>query len=160
MFKKLQNHNDLRKANIEEIIRNLEKFPAVEECEYVFIDILRLPNNISFLKNKIIITQNNLQDFLMFEYNKMEEDKIREVTKINFRQIVDLVILLDSDNVPKEVDEIIDEDTIISKYLGNNTIYIEDVRNNMYMIVTGAEKIVLRQRGAHARIEYYENQNA
>ncbi len=159
MFKKFYDRNDLRKINIEEIIKNLEKIPEIEECEYIFIDILNFPDNISFLKNKIIITQNNLQDFLMFEYNKIEDNQSNEITKINYRQIVDLVILLDSDKLPKQLDEIIDKDTIISKYLGNNIIYIEDLRNKMYMIITKHETIVLKQRGVQTHIESYKNRN-
>lgn len=159
MFKKFHNRNDLIKTDIEEIIKNLEKVPEIGECEYIFIDNLNFPNNISFLENKIIITQNDLNDFLMFEYDKMENNKIHEMTKINFRQVVDLVILLDSDKLPEDVEQIIDQDTIISKCLGNNIIYIEDTRNSTYMIVTRHEKITLKQRGANTHIEFYKNRN-
>ena len=158
MFKKFHNRNDL-KTDIEEIIKNLENVPEIGECEYIFIDILNLPSNIAFLENKIIITQNDLQDFLMFEYDKIQNNKIQEMTKINFKQVVDLVILLDSDNVSRQVEQIIDQDTIISKCLGNNIIYIEDSRNSTYMIVTQHEKITLKQRGANTHIEFYKNRN-
>lgn len=160
MFNQFQNHNDLIKTNTEELIRNLEKIPDINECEYVFIDTINSPYIKSFLEDKIVITQNKLHDFIMFEYDMMEKNQINEMTKINFRQVVDLVILMDCDKLPKHVEEIIDEDTIISKYLGNDVLYIEDTRNNRYTIITAHEKIILKQRGANTHIEFYKNKNA
>lgn len=160
MFKKFHNTKDLRKRNIEELIKNLKEIPDINEFEYVFIDTINIPDISSILENKIVITQNSLNDFIMFEYGMMEEKPVNQMTRINFRQIVDLVILLDCDKVPKNVEEIIDEDTIISKYLGNDVIYIEDARNNMYTIITGHEKIILKQRGAKTYMDLYKNKIA
>ena len=79
-----------------------------------------------------------------------------DITELNFRQIVDLVILLDSENIPEGMDGIIDKDTIVSKSLGNDVIYIEDFRKNQYMIVTKHEKIVFEGRGIDTHITFYE----
>lgn len=154
---KVSTNNDIRN-NIEDIIKNLENIPGINECEYIFFDSLNFPKNTSFLKNKIIIIQNNIQDFFMFEYDNIEKDnKIRDITELNFRQVVDLVVLLDSGNIPKHMEDIIDQDTIVSKSLGNNIIYIEDLRKNQYIIITKHEKIVLEGKGINTHIKYYED---
>lgn len=143
--------------NIEEIIKNLQNLEDINECEYIYLDTLNFPKNTSFLKNKIIITQNNLQDFLMFEYDNIADNNgIVDITELNFRQMVDLVILLDSENLPKHIEDIIDKDTIVSKNLGSNIIYIEDLRKNQFMIVTKYEKIVIEGRGTQTRVKYYK----
>lgn len=145
--------------NIEEIIKNLETVPEINECEYIFIDSLNVPKNMPFLKNKIIITQNNLQNYLMFEYNCMDKcnNQIKDITELNFKQIADLMILSDSKNIPKNLEEIMDKDTILSKNLGNNILYIEDIRKNIYIIITKNEKIVIEGRGLETNIKFYEN---
>lgn len=152
-------YDGIRNNNIEEIIKNLETVPEINECEYIFIDSLNFPKNAAFLKNKIIITQNNLQNYLMFEYNCMEKynNQIKDITELNFKQIADLMILSDSDNIPKNLEEIMDKDTIISKNLGNNILYIEDIRKNIYIIITKNEKIVIEGRGLETNIKFYEN---
>ena len=124
-----------------------------------FIDSLNVPKNMPFLKNKIIITQNNLQNYLMFEYNCMEKynNQIKDITELNFKQIADLMILSDSKNIPKNLEEIMDKDTILSKNLGNNILYIEDIRKNIYIIITKNEKIVIEGRGLETNIKFYEN---
>ncbi|MBE6486950.1 MAG: hypothetical protein E7Z85_08940 [Methanosphaera stadtmanae] len=156
MFK-LSTNNDVNN-NIEEIIKNLENLPDISECEYIYLDTLNIPKNTSFLKNKIIITQNNLQDFLMFEYDNIDNtNQIKDITELNFRQMVDLVILLDSENIPKNITDIIDKDTIVSKNLGNNIIYIEDLRKNQYTIISKYEKIVIEGRATETHIKFYEN---
>lgn len=153
---KVSTNNDLRNNDIEEIIKNIENLPGINECEYVYLDRLNFPENTTFLKNKIILTQNTIQNFLMFEYDKIVHNKIMDITELNFRQIVDLVILLDSENIPEGMDGIIDKDTIVSKSLGNDVIYIEDFRKNQYMIVTKHEKIVFEGRGIDTHITFYE----
>lgn len=152
-------YDGIRNNNIEEIIKNLETVPEINECEYIFIDSLNFPKNAAFLKNKIIITQNNLQNYLMFEYNCMEKynNQIKDITELNFKQIADLMILSDSENIPKNLEEIMDKDTIVSKNLGNNIFYIEDIRKNIYIIITKNEKIVIEGRGLETNIKFYEN---
>ena len=152
-------YDGIRNNNIEEIIKNLETVPEINECEYIFIDSLNVPKNTAFLKNKIIITQNNLQNYLMFEYNCMNKynNQIKDITELNFKQIADLMILSDSENIPKNLEEIMDKDTILSKNLGNNILYIEDIRKNIYIIITKNEKIVIEGRGLETNIKFYEN---
>lgn len=156
MFK-ISTNNDLRNNDIEEIIKNLENLPDINECEYIYVDSLNFPKNTAFLKNKIILTHNNIQNFLMFEYDNIVHNKIMNVSELNFKQIVDLVILVDSENIPKDMNEIIDKDTIVSKSLGNDIIYIEDLRKNQYMIITKHEKIVIEGRGIETHIKYYDD---
>ncbi len=156
MVKDIFINNNVRQYDIEKVIKNLQSVPDINECEYIFIDILNFSKSIPFLENKIIITQNNLNDFLMLEYESEETNSYNEMTKTNFNMIVDLVILLDSENIPKKINELVDEDTIISKNLGNDVTYVEDLRNNQQMICTKYEKIVLEGNGVNTHIKYYE----
>ena len=89
----------------------------------------------------------------MEKYN----NQIKDITELNFKQIADLMILSDSENIPKNLEEIMDKDTIISKNLGNNILYIEDIRKNIYIIITKNEKIVIEGRGLETNIKFYEN---
>ena len=150
-------NNDMRNNNIGEIIKNLENLPGINECEYIYLDNINFPKNTVFLKNKIILTHNDIQNFSMFEYDNIVHNKIKDITELNFRQIVDLVILTDSEKIPKDIDEIIDKDTIVSKSLGNDVIYIEDMRKNQYMIITKHEKIVIEGRGIETHLTYYKD---
>jgi hypothetical protein len=92
----------------------------------------------------------------MFENRDVQENgKITNMTKVD-PVIVDLLILSNFDKLPKHIENIIDEDTIIYKNLGNDVIYIEDYRNNYFILITANEKIVIRGNGTGTSIKQYE----
>ena len=148
----------IKKVESLDLIKNLEKIPEIEACEYIFIDDLRIPNiHTPFLQNKILITHDNLKDFLMFDSSDiMTNGQINNMTKLNYKQRVDLVILNNFKNNPYNLDRLIDKDTIIMKNLGQNVLYIEDFRNNMYMIITRNERIIIEGKGATTQMKYIE----
>lgn len=153
-----QNSGRIKKVESLDLIKNLEKIPEIDACEYVFIDDLRIPNiRTPFLQNKILITQNSLKDFLMFDSSDiMANGKINNMTRLNYQQRVDLVILNNFENNYSELERLIDNDTIIMKNLGQNVLYMEDFRNNMYMIITRNERIIIEGKGATTQMKYIE----
>jgi hypothetical protein len=139
------------------LIKHIKTIPEINECEYIFIDNINFNNfRNPFLKNKIFLTQNKLNEFVMFENRDVQENgKITNMTKVD-PVIVDLLILSNFDKLPKHIENIIDEDTIIYKNLGNDVIYIEDYRNNYFILITANEKIVIRGNGTGTSIKQYE----
>ncbi len=161
-MKKIQkfkrNSGKINKVESLDLIKNLEKIPEIEACEYIFIDDLRIPNiHAPFLQNKILITQDSLKDFLMFDSaDIMANGQIDNMTRLNYKQRVDLVILNNFEKNHNELERLIDKDTIIMKNLGQNVLYIEDFRNNMYMIITRNERIIIEGKGATTQMKYIE----
>lgn len=108
------------------------------------------------LRNKILITQNSLKEYLMFETNDIQHNgQINNMTKLQYKQRVDLVILNNFNKTPN-MDSLIDKDTIITKNLGDNIFYIEDLRNDLYIIITEKERLVIEGRGAKTQLKYHE----
>lgn len=140
------------------LLKSIEKIPEINECEYVFIDDLSIKNiNTGILENKILITQNNSKDYLMFDINDIEENgKINNITKLESQLVVDLVIL-NKQVIPQDMENFIDQDTIITKYLGNNIIFMEDNRNNICIFITEHERFIIKGNGVETQMLFYEN---
>ena len=74
------------------------------------------------------------------------------------KPVVDLVIL-NRQVIPEDIEKFIDQDTIITKDLGSNVIYMEDSRNNICIFITEYERFVIKGNGAQTRMLLYENYN-
>lgn len=154
--------NEIQKTTTENLVKNIENLPDIDECEYIYIDDLNIINkDSSFLKNKILITQNSLKEYLMFETSDLLNDgQDYNMTKMKSSHVVDLLILNNFNKTPNNMENLIDQDTIITKNLGNNLIYIEDSRNDLYMIITQKERFVIEGRGTRTHIRLYEFTNS
>lgn len=92
----------------------------------------------------------------MFETCDIQHNgQINNMTKLQYNQRVDLVILNNYNKTPN-MESLIDKDTIITKNLGDNVFYIEDLRNDLYIIITETERLVIEGRGAKTQIKYHE----
>ncbi|RAP48077.1 MAG: hypothetical protein BZ135_01070 [Methanosphaera sp. rholeuAM6] len=96
----------------------------------------------------------------MFETNDIQHNgQINNMTKLQYKQRVDLVILNNFNKTPN-MDSLIDKDTIITKNLGDNIFYIEDLRNDLYIIITEKERLVIEGRGAKTQLKYHETKTS
>lgn len=161
IHKNLIQANNVQKIATEKLLKNLEKLPDIDECEYIYVDDIDIPNfQNKFLRNKILITQNSLKEYLMFETNDIQHNgQINNMTKLQYKQRVDLVILNNFNKTPN-MDSLIDKDTIITKNLGDNIFYIEDLRNDLYIIITEKERLVIEGRGAKTQLKYHETKTS
>lgn len=129
----------------------------IKECEYIYIDDLN--NEIldtQLPENKIFITQNSLNEYLMFETKDIQPNgHINNMTKINYKQKVDLIII-NNDTPKHNIENIIDQDTIITKKLNPNIIYMEDCRKERCVIITEHEKLIIDGRGTDTKIQVHE----
>ena len=153
--KNTQNYID---KNVNNIFKNLNIISEINESEYVYLDKIDLQYiNNQLLKNKIVITK-KINNYYMFENNYL--DNTKDMTKLDYKQIVDLIILNNTEKgLTKDIEELIDNDTIIIKNLGNNIIYIEDKKKEEKIIITGCEKIVIKGNGIYSQLHYYEQLN-
>lgn len=140
------------------ILSNLEMSSEINECEYVYIDEIDIKHvKCPLLENKIVITK-KINDYFMLESDKITNNP--QMTKLNYKHIVDLLILINQENKNlQDIKELMDKDTIIIKNLGNDIIYIEDKRQEIKTIITEYEQIVLTQNGINTKLKYYEKHN-
>lgn len=135
---------------------NLKIIDDVDTLEYVFLDKITR-NNIKnqFLKNKMILTSNEKYGICMLD--NQEKDVEKQLTQLNYNQIVDLIIINDlNDSVNENIKKIIDKHTIIAKVLSNEIIYIEDIDKEVLILVTPQQKYVIKNRGVNAKLMYGE----
>lgn len=131
---------------------NLKIIDDVDTLEYVFLDKITR-NNIKnqFLKNKMILTSNEKYGICMLD--NQEKDVEKQLTQLNYNQIVDLIIINDlNDSVNENIKKIIDKHTIIAKVLSNEIIYIEDIDKEVLILVTPHQKYVIKNRGVNPKL--------
>ena len=146
----MANHNNFMEENRDEL-KNISQF---NECEYVFIDDLnneKVRENI--FENKTLLSFDE-DELIMLESEDFKADNNNH-TKLNYSQQADLAIITKEHNI-NLVEDIVDEDTIVTKYLGNDVMYMEDSRNELSLIVTECEKLILEGKGVNTKLTYYD----
>lgn len=139
---------------VENLLNDIKTDNEINNCEYIYIEDIDLQDvNNPFLKNKIIITR-KINDYYMFENTNITTKP--KMTKLNYNHIVDLLILNNQAKNYANLEEIMDEDTILLKNLGNNVLYIEDIKKQIKIILTPYEKIILSKDGINTQMRYYE----
>lgn len=149
-------NNDIKINEKTDIVKKIINIPneysEINDCEYIYIDTIDLKNlNNSIFKNKTILTK-KFDDYFILENTISTKPGL---TKLNYKHIVDLLIL-NNTTIQRDLHEIIDQDTIIIKKLEDNIIYVEDTRKNIKMIITPYEKIIIKNNGINTNLEYYE----
>lgn len=139
---------------VKNFFKDMKINTEINNCEYIYIEDIDLQDvNNPLLKNKIIITR-KINDYYMLENTNITTKP--KLTKLNYNHIVDLLILNKQTKNYESLRKIMDEDTILLKNLGQNVLYMEDIKKQIKMILTPYEKIILSNNGINTQMKYYE----
>lgn len=154
MIDKRSQKTMFEKDIVNNLFNSTNIYSQINDCEYIYIDDINSQYvKHPIFKNKIILTQKT-NDFFMFENTALSKDS--EMTKLDYKHIVDLLILNNQSKISQNIESLIDKDTLVIKNLGHNVIYMEDKRKQIKIIITPFEKIVLSNEGIYTELNYYE----
>lgn len=134
----------------------LSNIPEYEYLEYIFLDNIKYSKYIvDYTKhnNSYILSLNDNDELYILEENN--DDNIIDFhdNVINSRPELDLIIITDESKIPDNyIQEMITQNTIITKIFNNNITYIEDNVSDNKILITESDTYILNGSGVKTSI--------